>query len=58
MSHGPDKAAAEMKIMQTQDCTKQVQQFTSEYCELKRKFEASRRQLHCAQQALCDVTNE
>ena len=46
--------------MQTQvkECAKQVEQITSEYSELKRKFEESRKQLRCAQQALRDVTNE
>ena len=35
-----------------------VEEITSEYSELKRKFEESRKQLCCARQALRDVTNE
>ena len=60
MSYGPDKAAADVRVMQTQmkECAKQVEQITSEYSELKRKFEESRKQLRSAQQALRDVTNE
>ena len=60
MSYGSDKAAADVKVMRTQvkECAKQVEQITSEYGELKRKFEESRKQLRCAQQALRDVTNE
>ena len=61
-SYGPDlKAAADVRVMQTQvkECAKLVEQITSEYSELKRKFEESRKQLlRCAQQALRDVTNE
>ena len=60
MSYGSDKAAADVKVMRTQvkECAKRVEQITSEYGELKRKFEESRKQLRCAQQALRDVTNE
>ena len=40
MSYGPDKAVAEVRIMQTQvkECEEQVEQIATEYCELKRKF--------------------
>ena len=60
MLYGPDKAAADVKVMRTQvkECAEQIEQITSEYSELKRKFEASKKQLHCAQQALRDVTNK
>ena len=63
MSYGLDQAGAdrcEVKSMQLEvkDCRDQVENITTEYCELKKKFEASRRQLQAARQALRDVTDE
>ena len=57
MSYGLDM---EIKAMQaeTKRCIQEVEAVTSEYSELKKKFEKSRRELCSTRKALRDITNE